>query len=89
MSRQIAVGENWPSMCIKTHFLSKQTVIQSCGGVPSYICWECGIQTDDVDGILKHDSHVNCLLRFSAMALRPWGPRTEEGRVRHWKSGVL
>lgn len=56
MSRQIAVGENWPSMCIETHILSKQTVIQSCWGVPAYICWVREIQTDDADAILKHDS---------------------------------
>lgn len=56
MSRQIAVGENWPSMCIETHILSKQTVIQSCWRVLAYICWECEIQTDDVDGIWKHDA---------------------------------
>lgn len=56
MSRQIAVGENWPSMCIETHILSKQTVSQSCRRVLAYICWEREIQTDDVDGILKHES---------------------------------
>lgn len=55
MSRQIAVGENWASMCIETHILSKQTVIQSCCRALAYICWEREIQTDDVDGILKHD----------------------------------
>lgn len=56
MSRQIALGENWPSMCIETHILSKQTVIQSCRGVLAYICRDRGIQTADLDGILKHDS---------------------------------
>lgn len=56
MSRQIAVGENWPSMCTETHILSKQTVIQSFWRVLAYICWECEIQTDDVDGVLKHVS---------------------------------
>lgn len=55
MSRQIAVGESWPSMCIETHILSKQTVIQSYWRVLAYICWDREIQTDDVDGIL-HDS---------------------------------
>lgn len=56
MPRQIAVGENWPSMCTDTHILSKQTVIQSCWRTLAYIYWEHEIQTDDVDGILKHDS---------------------------------
>lgn len=56
MSRQIALGQNWASMCTETHILSKQTVIQICCWVLAYICWEHEIQTDDVDGILKHDA---------------------------------
>lgn len=55
MSGQIDVGLNRPSMCIETHILSKQTVIQSCRRVLAYISWEREIQTDDVDGIFKHD----------------------------------
>lgn len=55
MSRQIAVGMNRPSMCIDTHILSKQTIIQSSRGVLAYICVELEIQADDIDGIMQHD----------------------------------
>lgn len=73
---QISPGENRPPMCIETHILNKQTVIQSCRGVLAYICWEREIQTDDVDGIVKHDTVVvlNVCLDPLLWPLGPQGP---------------
>lgn len=46
---RIDAAENRPSVCIETHILRKQTVIQR--GL-AYILWGHEIQTDDVDDYL-------------------------------------
>lgn len=51
MSRQIAVGENWPSMCTETHIFKQTNCYSKILKSFVYICWEHEIQTDDADGI--------------------------------------